>query len=65
MSQPSQESLALLESLRRSVAHALEKKGRLGQYAVVWQNDHPVIIGNKRVIGQEPQASMVREDPTE
>ena len=29
---------AVLESLRKSVAKALDRKKRLGQYAVVWQD---------------------------
>lgn len=32
----------LQESLQRSVAHALEQKRRLGQYAVVWRDGKPV-----------------------
>ncbi len=36
----------MLESLRQSVAEALEKKRRLGQYAVIWQNGKPVFVGD-------------------
>jgi len=35
----------LLETLRQSVAKTLEKKRRLGQYAVTWQNGKPVVTG--------------------
>ncbi|MGB4336202.1 MAG: hypothetical protein WBJ41_15290 [Chromatiaceae bacterium] len=35
----------MLETLRQSVAKALEKKRRLGQYAVTWQNGKPVVTG--------------------
>lgn len=42
---PSQEGRQLLETLRQSVAKALEKKRRLGQYAVIWQNGRPVVTG--------------------
>ncbi|MGE8549008.1 hypothetical protein [Alcaligenes sp. Marseille-Q7550] len=35
----------VLESLRKSVAKALDRKRRLGQYAVVWQDGKPVYIG--------------------
>ena len=42
---PSQEGRQLLETLRQSVAKTLEKKRRLGQYAVTWQNGKPVVTG--------------------
>lgn len=32
------------EALRRAVAEALDKKRRLGQYAVIYQNGKPVYI---------------------
>ena len=35
----------ILETLREAVHEALERKRRLGQYAVVWQSGHPVFIG--------------------
>ena len=44
-SAPSDSGERLLESLRQSVTKALEKKRRLGQYAVLWQNGAPVIKG--------------------
>jgi hypothetical protein len=46
MNQPSQDSLRMLESLRKAVAKALERKRRLGQYAVIWQDGKAVIIGD-------------------
>jgi len=42
---PSEESRILLDTLKTAVAHALEKKRRLGQYAVIWKNGKPVRIG--------------------
>jgi len=36
----------MLESLQRAVSQALEKKRRLGQYAVIWQNGKPVAVGD-------------------
>lgn len=55
---PSKESLAALEALRKTVAHALERKRRLGQYAVVWRDGKPVMTGedapgNAEVSGRE------------
>ena len=44
-STPSEESKLILESLRNAVAKALEKKRRLGQYAVIWRDGKPVFIG--------------------
>lgn len=38
---PSTESQRMLESLRQAVGKALERKRRLGQYAVVWQHGKP------------------------
>ena len=35
----------LLDCLTAAVAEALERKRRLGQYAVVWQDGKPALIG--------------------
>lgn len=35
----------MLDSLKQAVTLALEKKKRLGQYAVIWENGKPVLIG--------------------
>lgn len=35
----------MLDSLKQAVAQALEKKKRLGQYAVIWEDGKPVLIG--------------------
>ena len=42
---PSDEGKRLLEPLRQAVGKTLEKKRRLGQYAVTWQDGKPVIKG--------------------
>lgn len=42
---PSPQAKAMLEALREAVARSLEKKKRLGQYAVIWQNGRPVQAG--------------------
>lgn len=44
--EPSKEGRELLESLRQSVANALERKRRLGQYAVTWQDGKPLAKGD-------------------
>lgn len=43
---PSPEGQIALDSLQRAVKLALEKKRRLGQYAVVWQDGKPVLTGD-------------------
>lgn len=35
----------VLDTLKQAVAEALERKRRLGQYAVVWREGHAVCIG--------------------
>ncbi len=42
---PSSEGQRQLESLRRAVGNVLERKRRLGHYAVIWQDGKPVRIG--------------------
>ncbi len=43
---PSPESITILNALRDAVAKNFEKKKRLGQYAVIWQGDRPIQIGD-------------------
>src|SRR5690554_468446 len=38
MKQPSPDTQEMLESLRECVSRELERKRRLGHYAVIWQN---------------------------
>jgi hypothetical protein len=42
---PSDEGKQLLETLRQAVGKTLEKKRRLGQYAVIWKDGKPVLTG--------------------
>ncbi len=42
---PSQDSEAMLDTLRTAVNKTLDKKKRLGQYAVVWSDNKPVLVG--------------------
>ena len=44
-STPSPEGQRQLEILRQAVDKTLEKKRRLGQYAVTWKDGKPVISG--------------------
>jgi hypothetical protein len=43
---PSPESLVILNALRDAVTQELEKKKRLGQYYVIWQDGRPLQIGD-------------------
>jgi hypothetical protein len=42
---PSAEGQRQLDLLRQAVGKALERKRRLGQYAVIWQDGRPVMTG--------------------
>ena len=42
---PSKEGQLLLKTLQRAVTQALDKKKRLGHYAVVWRDGKPVVTG--------------------
>ena len=47
MDMVSPEDQQILDALRRAVAEALDREQRLGQYAVVWREGRPVIIGEE------------------
>lgn len=42
---PSKEGQEILDALQKAVTQALERKRRLGQYAVVCRDGKPVMIG--------------------
>ena len=55
-----------LKALRRAVDQALERKRRLGQYAVFWRNGRVVFVGPDAPEGQsisEPSAANEPESP--
>ena len=54
------ESQSILQSLHRAVTRALERKRRLGQYAVIWEDGQPKTI----LPGIPDKASIVHEDST-
>lgn len=37
----------MLDSLRTAITHTLERKQRLGQYAVVWQDGKPIRLNSE------------------
>lgn len=45
MTEPSPDAQKTLAALRKAVADALERKRRLGHYAVIWRDGKPVLIG--------------------
>lgn len=45
MTQLAPDTQEMLDSLRTAVADTLERKRRLGQYAVIWQDGKPVLVG--------------------
>lgn len=42
---PTPDAFAILECLRRTAEQTLERKRRLGHYAVIWQDGRPVLVG--------------------
>ena len=42
---PSEKSKEILKSLKKAVAETLERKRKLGQYAVIWDGQKPVQRG--------------------
>jgi len=43
---PSPQAQVMLKALQTAVAKSLDKKQKLGQYAVIWQNGQPVQTGS-------------------
>lgn len=42
---PDQDTQSMLDCLRQTATTTLERKRRLGQYVVIWQNNTPVVVG--------------------
>ena len=43
---PSEKSAKILETLKKAVTETLEKKRKLGHYAVIWDGKKPVVQGD-------------------
>ena len=41
-----EETQVILDALKRTAAETLDRKRRLGHYAVVWRDGKPVLIGD-------------------
>ena len=52
------EDQTILDALRHAVAETLDRKQRLGQYAVVWRDGRPVLIGEE--LPQSPMTEDLR-----
>lgn len=55
----------ILDSLQAAVTQELERKKRLGHYAVIWQDSHPILIGDDAPSAEasvDNKASQVRHD---
>ncbi|PWV81767.1 hypothetical protein [Halomonas sp. A11-A] len=61
MTQLSPDTQEMLDSLRAAVAETLERKRRLGHYAVVWKDGKPVLIGEDAP--QSPYRQPSNEPP--
>ena len=44
LKQPSAEAMETLVALRRAVKNTLDRKQRLGQFAVIWRDGEPVLL---------------------
>ncbi|MHB8668462.1 MAG: hypothetical protein ACYC7B_13205 [Burkholderiales bacterium] len=53
----------VLDTLKRAVAEALERKRRLGQYAVVWRKGHAVCIGPDAPSMRYPRSAETARAP--
>jgi hypothetical protein len=67
MTQGHEYEAKVLEVLKRAVAEALERKRRLGQYAVMWREGRVVCIGPDAPPGTSPDdsAPVDRSEATE
>ena len=57
MTQEYEHETMVLDVLKRAVAEALERKRRLGQYAVMWREGRVVCIGPDAPPGTSPDDS--------
>jgi len=53
-----------LEALKKAVANALERKRRLGQYAVVWRDGQTVRLSPEQIGNAEEYVSRASAPPS-
>lgn len=66
--QPSAKSQEMLQVLQQAVVEALDKKQRLGQYAVIWKDGAPVKVGGEAEdmeIPAVPGETAMPEEPAD
>ncbi|MEQ1529583.1 MAG: hypothetical protein ABL925_09715 [Methylococcales bacterium] len=51
---PDQDTQNMLDCLRQTVTNTLERKRRLGHYAVLWQDNAPIAIGDDAPADLQP-----------
>ncbi len=56
----SPDTQAMLDALQRAVTNTLERKRRLGHYAVLWSGNAPMIVGEQAP--ERLQALQVKAD---
>ncbi len=56
----SPDTQVILDALQQAVTNALERKRRLGHYAVLWSGNAPLIVGEDAP--ERPQAPQVTAD---
>jgi hypothetical protein len=54
----------ILDAMKQAVDKALERKRRLGQYAVVWRDGHPAIIGGENADTPPSKPAAPRPAPS-
>jgi len=57
---PNQEAQAMLDCLRQAVTKTLDRKRRLGHYAVLWSEGAPIAVGEDAPV--ELKARKVSQD---
>lgn len=50
---PSEKSKEILKTLKKTVAETLERKRKLGQYAVIWDGKKPVQQGDDAPLAKD------------
>ncbi|MBE9062393.1 hypothetical protein [cf. Phormidesmis sp. LEGE 11477] len=58
MTQISPQAQKTLEALRQAVADTLERKRRLGHYAVLWRDGKPALIGDDAPDAEEENKKL-------
>ena len=56
---PSPEALAILKALQEAVSKNLDKKRRLGQYAVIWKDGRPILVGDDEPTLETTQGTSI------